>query len=189
MAGYIAKFAERTKYGGDTYWGGKDLQRRRSTSVGGALGEPVRTTLLARAGALADWYTYTPGEPEHYFAAYTNWGALVGLQRELRSSEFFTDHHFHYGYFTHATGAARPVDPVFLDDYGEMADAGGAPVRQLGPRQRGLPVPAHLRHLGRPLLRGRLQLAGRQQPGVHLGGDAVVGRPVPAGAGAGATRP
>jgi endoglucanase Acf2 len=121
MRGYLQGVAG-MNYGGDTYWGGKDVLRyAQHLWWAEALGEPVRTALLARARAsLADWYTYTPGEPEHFFAAYTNWGGMVGFNSSY-GSEFFTDHHFHYGYFTHATALLGLLDPTFLADYGEMA--------------------------------------------------------------------
>jgi hypothetical protein len=69
---------------------------------------------------LTDWFTYTPGETEHYFAAYPNWRALVGFNESYWSYQF-TDHHFHYGYFTLSSGLLGAVDPDFRDGYGEMA--------------------------------------------------------------------
>ena len=122
MRGFLQGVAAMA-YGGDTYWGGKDVLRYAQNLWWAVeLGEPVQTALLARARAsLADWYTYTPGETEHFFAAYTNWGAIVGFNSSY-GSEFFTDHHFHYGYFTFATALLGLLDPSFLADYGAMAE-------------------------------------------------------------------
>jgi endoglucanase Acf2 len=36
-------------------------------------------------------------------------------------SEFFTDNHFHYGYFTMSAGIMGALDPGFIKDYGPMA--------------------------------------------------------------------
>ncbi len=122
MAGYIEKFAERKNYGGDTYWGGKDLQLAgQYIGMARALQHPVEGKITDYLrGALTDWFTYTPGETEHYFAAYTNWPALVGFNESYWSYQF-TDHHFHYGYFTLSSGLLGAVDPAFLEGYGEMA--------------------------------------------------------------------
>ncbi|HRX87630.1 MAG TPA: glycosyl hydrolase, partial [Phycisphaerae bacterium] len=72
-------------------------------------------------GALADWFTYTPGEEARYFAAYPHWGALVGFNESYYSFEF-TDHHFHYGYFAMASALLGMYDPAFLADFGPMAE-------------------------------------------------------------------
>ena len=120
---YLAMYAGTTSYGADTYWGGKDLVRLgRYMAFAHEFGnesvfETLRDTLR---GALVDWFTYTPGEIERYFAAYPNWGALVGFNESYYSFEF-TDHHFHYGYFAMATALLGMYDETFLDDYGPMA--------------------------------------------------------------------
>jgi endoglucanase Acf2 len=69
---------------------------------------------------MEDWFTYTPGENEHYFALYPQWGALVGFGTSYYSEDF-TDHHFHYGYFTYAAGLLAMYDEEFAAGYGEMA--------------------------------------------------------------------
>lgn len=120
---YLTMYAGKTGYGGDTYWGGKDIEQlglylNFAAETGHAAAfVTLRATLR---GALADWYTYTPGESEHYFAAYPHWGALVGFNESYYSFEF-TDHHFHYGYFAMATALLGMHDPAFLADYGPMA--------------------------------------------------------------------
>ena len=67
-----------------------------------------------------DWYTYTPGEPHHFFAAYTNWPAMIGFDASY-GSQGFNDNHFHYGYFMVATALAGMADPSWLSQYGPMA--------------------------------------------------------------------
>lgn len=106
----------------DTYWGGKDLVRyAQSMAFAQELGRPEFGTLKnTLRSALTNWFTYTPGEESYYFAAYPAWKALVGFQASY-GSEQFNDHHFHYGYFTHAAALLGMYDPDFLRDYGPMA--------------------------------------------------------------------
>lgn len=122
MRGYLAAYATRTKYGDDTYWGAKDLTqmglymtmaRQMNDSSFDALRGNLRT-------ALTDWYTYTPGENAHYFAAYAHWHGLIGFH-DSYGSEQFNDNHFHYGYFTFATALLGMYDQQWLRDYGPMA--------------------------------------------------------------------
>ncbi|MCB9850015.1 MAG: Ig-like domain-containing protein [Phycisphaerales bacterium] len=120
---YLTLYSSTTSYGADTYWGGKDLVRMGrymlfAKESGDANARDALKTSLRTA--LEDWYTYTPGEIEHYFARYPNWGALVGFNESYYSFEF-TDHHFHYGYYTMASALLAMCDPDFLADYGAMA--------------------------------------------------------------------
>ncbi|CAM2798687.1 glycosyl hydrolase [Rariglobus hedericola] len=121
MAGLLANCAQKTKYGKDTYWGGKDLTRfTQYLQMARELKDPAYPALLASAKkSMADWLTYTPGETEHYFAKYSNWRALIGFNGSY-GSERFNDQHFHYGYFTYAGALLGMEDPAFLKDYGEM---------------------------------------------------------------------
>ena len=120
---YVQLYATRTNYGAETYYGGKDLtQWGTYLNFAHELGygsEFAKINASLRT-ALADWLTYTPGETEHYFARYPNWRALVGFNESYYSYEF-TDHHFHYGYFTLASALLGMHDPQFLADYGPMA--------------------------------------------------------------------
>ncbi len=122
MAIYLAMYATNDSYGADTYWGGKDLVRyARYMGFAEQLDDPARAPLQdTLRAALMDWFTYVPGEIERYFAAYPNWGALVGFNESYYSFEF-TDHHFHYGYFTTAAALLAMSDPAFLEAYGPMA--------------------------------------------------------------------
>ncbi len=122
MRGYLTRYAARTDYGNDTYWGGKSLlQLAQYMAMAHELHDPsfekLRATLRT---ALTDWFTYTPGEKAHYFACYPNWHALIGFQSSY-GSEGFNDNHFHYGYFTTAAAMLGMYDPDFLRDYGPMA--------------------------------------------------------------------
>ncbi|MCZ2831116.1 glycosyl hydrolase [Modestobacter sp. VKM Ac-2986] len=123
MRRYVAEYAERTTYGGDTYWGGKDLQQYAEYMlIAQQIGDTEAFTSLQSTlrTALTDWYTYTPGETEHYFARYDTWKALVGFGDSYGSYQF-TDNHFHYGYFTLATALLGLTDPEFTEQYGDMA--------------------------------------------------------------------
>jgi endoglucanase Acf2 len=120
---YLDDYAGETGYGGDTYWGGKSLtQLGEYMLMAKQAGETTDYTALKNSlrTALTDWFTYEPGETEHYFAHYANWGALVGFNDSYGSHEF-VDHHFHYGYFTRAAGLLAFEDPDFAADYGAMA--------------------------------------------------------------------
>lgn len=120
---YLDDYAGVTTYGGDTYWGGKSLtqladymfaaKQAGNDEAYAALKETLRV-------ALSDWFTYTPGETENYFARYDRWKALVGFNDSYGSHEF-VDHHFHYGYFTRAAGLLAFEDPAFAADFGPMA--------------------------------------------------------------------
>ncbi len=122
LAQEIARAATRTDYGAETYFGGKDLGRyAQYLAAAFDTNHPSANTLRnTLRNALADWYTYTPDEREHYFARYPRWGALVGFNESFGSAAF-TDHHFHYGYHTIAAGTLGLYDPAFLDQYGAMA--------------------------------------------------------------------
>ncbi len=122
MSEDLTGFAQKWRAGEDTYWGGKDLLRAgQCLDIAAATGQSaIADDLRAKlSGALADWLTYTPGEPAHYFARYTLWRALVGF-RDSYGSVQFNDHHFHYGYFTMSAALLAPHDPGFLTDFGPM---------------------------------------------------------------------
>lgn len=121
MRNYVAAYSTITDYGDETYFGGKALLRFAKYMMFGAeLGYPefedLRNTLR---GALVDWFTYTDGETEHYYAMYPNWPGLVGFNESFYSFEF-TDHHFHYGYHVIAAALLGMYDQEFLDTYGDM---------------------------------------------------------------------
>lgn len=123
MRQYVRDYAAKTTYGGDTYWGGKDLlQLGEYMLIARQIGETDAAATLQSTleTALTDWYTYTEGETEHFFARYPTWKALVGFGDSYGSAQF-NDHHFHYGYFTSASAMLAMVDPDWASEYGGMA--------------------------------------------------------------------
>lgn len=124
MKAYLAEsFANRKgALGGDTYGGGKDLQRFAQAAfmakqTGDSSFEPIVGKLRSE---LENWLTYTPGEKNRFFAYYPRRKGLVGFSPSF-GSQHFTDHHFHYGYFTFAAGLLTQLQPEFATGYGEMA--------------------------------------------------------------------
>ncbi len=122
MESYLEQYATKTGYGGDTYWGGKSLtQLGDYLSIASNLNSPAQDALKSSLDvALTDWFTYDAEELEHYFARYDRYKALVGFNESYGSSQF-TDHHFHYGYFTRSTALLGFQDAHFLEEYGPMA--------------------------------------------------------------------
>jgi len=123
MEAYLADYAAKTEYGADTYWGGKDvLQLAEYMAAAKQIGATDSYTALRASltAALSDWFSYTEGEKEHFFARYESWGALVGFGESYGSAQF-TDNHFHYGYFVLAAALLAGEDPQWAADYGDMA--------------------------------------------------------------------
>ena len=122
MEQYLAMAASVTTTANDTYWGGKDIERMaRYLTMAHQIGSPTENALKQHTGdILRNWFTYTNGETEFYFAAYPRWGALVGFNESYNSGAF-TDMHFHYGYHVTASALLGMCDPQFLADYGAMA--------------------------------------------------------------------
>jgi endoglucanase Acf2 len=123
MKTMIDNYSTKSAYGADTYWGGKDVvymgqYMMMANETGNTTAFNTLKTNLRKA--LEDWYTYTPGEPEHYFAMYPNHKSLVGMNASYGSDEF-NDHHFHYGYYTYATAMLGLFDQEFLSKYQGMA--------------------------------------------------------------------
>lgn len=121
MENYLTDYATITEYGGDTYWGGKNLvEFGKYMLMADAMDHSTSETLKnSLKTALEDWFTYTDGEEEHYFAYYPNWKSLIGFNESYWSYQF-TDNHFHYGYYTLSSALLGMLDPQFLNDYGEM---------------------------------------------------------------------
>jgi len=121
MFNLITQFSKKQGYGGDTYWGGKDLVNyAKYTMFAKELNHQAYESLKAKTrAALVDWLTYTPGETSKFFARYDRWKAIVGFDESYGSSQF-TDNHFHYGYLIQACALYGMVDPQFLTDYAPM---------------------------------------------------------------------
>ena len=123
MRTLCAEYAQAGSFGADTYWGGKGLtQMAHYMTTAYQLGDTA-TFELAKSrlrATLIDWYTYTVGEDQYYFAYYDRWGALVGFDPSY-DSDTFNDHHFHYGYFVYASALLCMLDDDFRQQYGDMA--------------------------------------------------------------------
>ncbi|MBB6429531.1 glycosyl hydrolase [Algisphaera agarilytica] len=106
----------------DTYWAGKALlDLTRFLWLAKNLEHPEAEALGKRLRyELTDWFTYTPGEPKHYFVRYPDTGGIVGIAPSY-GSDMFNDHHFHYGYYAYAAAVLGMLDPEFLEDFGPMA--------------------------------------------------------------------
>ena len=123
MRSLCAEYAVAGSFGADTYWGGKGLtQMAHYMTTAYQMGDTA-TFELAKSrlrATLIDWYTYTVGEDQYYFARYDRWGALVGFDPSY-DSDTFNDHHFHYGYFVYASALLCMLDDDFRQQYGPMA--------------------------------------------------------------------
>jgi len=121
MFNLLTDYSSKTTYGGDTYWGGKDLVNfAKYTLFAKETGHQAYEAMKTKTrNALINWLTYTPGETEKFFARYDRWKAIIGFNESYGSAEF-TDNHFHYGYLIQACAMYGMVDPQFLEDYGDM---------------------------------------------------------------------
>lgn len=124
MKSYLANyFADRKgALGGDTYGGGKDLQRfAQAAFIARQVGDPSFDAIAGKLrGELENWFTYTPGEKNKFFAYYPQRKGLVGFSPSF-GSQHFTDHHFHYGYFAFSAGLLSQLQQDFPTKYGDMA--------------------------------------------------------------------
>lgn len=119
ISNYTVEIQKTTPYGAaDTYWGGKDLVRlAKYMLMAKETNHPDYNVLLTiLKNSLTNWFTYTPGETERYFAWYPKWKALIGFNESYYSG-VFTDNHFHYGYFIQAAALVGMADPAFVSQY------------------------------------------------------------------------
>lgn len=119
---YLKAHFAKPAFARDTYAAGKDLVRMLQAGlIAQQMNDPLAADIngIARQ-ELVNWLTYTPGEKERFFAYYPRRKGLVGLNSSF-GSEHFTDHHFHYGYYTTAAGMLAATDPEFAREYGAMA--------------------------------------------------------------------
>lgn len=116
------KYFPKHAYARDSYAAGKEMVRQANAAhIARSIGDPSSAAITeSLRNELTNWLTYTPGERERYFAFYPKRKGLVGMNASF-GSEHFTDHHFHYGYFTVAAGMLSQIDENFSADYGEMA--------------------------------------------------------------------
>ena len=124
LSNYVANFASggHPQSYGETYGQGKELGvTAQYMTFAHQLGMTNQESQLATSlrSMLVDWYTYTPGETEHFFGKYTNWPALIGFSASY-GTEAFNDNHFHYGYYMVASALMGLEDSSFLSQYGGM---------------------------------------------------------------------
>ena len=107
--------------GGDTYWGGKELEyHAQAAFMAKQINDPQYAAIVKKLrGGLENWLTYTPGETKGFFAKYQHRKGLVGLPVSYGSQDY-NDVHFHYGYFTYTAGILGQLQPDFLEGYGDM---------------------------------------------------------------------
>ncbi len=124
MADYFSAFsnAEVLRGEANTYTSGKSLTKfARFIAHADVLGNENKATYQTKLeDALADWFTYTPGEPYSYYAYLPKFKGLLGFETGY-GSEGFNDHHFHYGYHVYAAGVLGMQDRSFIEGYGEIA--------------------------------------------------------------------
>ncbi len=125
MTNYMNAFtaAGHPHIAGDTYYGARELaQSAQVMAIDAQLNQyaPLAAIAANLKTQMADWYTYTPGETNHYFARYNDWRALIGFNVNF-GSQAFNDMHFHYGYFAVTAALLGMHDPSFLTQYGGMA--------------------------------------------------------------------
>lgn len=119
----ITDYAQKGSFGADTYWGGKGLvQMMHYMTFALQMGDKENYLLAKRRlkEYMINWFTYTPGEKQYYFAKFPRWGALVGFDPSY-DSDTFNDHHFHYGYFVYSAAVLCMLDEEFKREYGPMA--------------------------------------------------------------------
>jgi hypothetical protein len=126
MQALIQQQTSVTGYGFETYWGGKKiLLHAKYLEMADQLGMVDAAAVFQRrlTEALTDWATYTPGEHEHFFAMYPNWGSLLGFRTRDNANpgiDVLQDHAFCYGYFIYAAALLARHDPQFAADYGPL---------------------------------------------------------------------
>lgn len=109
----------------DAYWQGKKLH---PLAMGVFIAEEIGETqykelfLQRMKTILTDWYTYTEGEPYHFFYYEDEWGTLYYKISEFGANTGITDHHFTYGYYVFASAVLAMYDQQFYTDYKDMID-------------------------------------------------------------------
>lgn len=126
MRELVGQYTSVTGYGFETYWGGKKiLLYAKYMEMAKQLGMEDAFQVFKRklTEALTDWATYTPGEREHFFGMYPNWGSLMGFRTRDNANpgiDVLQDHAFCYGYHVYAAAFLARHDPQFAVDYGPL---------------------------------------------------------------------
>ncbi|RLD53597.1 MAG: hypothetical protein DRI97_13150, partial [Bacteroidetes bacterium] len=112
----------------DTYWWGKALGKwAKIIPIAEQVGDTTAQNYFIDQlqGALNDWFTYTPGESNKYFAYFNlNLGGFSGLLGFDTSfgSDHYNDQHFHLGYFIYAAGILAMYDPQWAAEYKDFVE-------------------------------------------------------------------
>ncbi|WP_052350552.1 discoidin domain-containing protein [Paenibacillus gorillae] len=128
MVAYLKNLDEETSgnlMAADAYWQGKRLHPlAMGVLAANEMGETAyRDKFLARMRTiLADWYTYTQGEPDYFFYYNSDWGTTYYKTSEFGANSGITDHHFTYGYFVFASAVLATFDDSFRTQYGDMVN-------------------------------------------------------------------
>ncbi len=123
MNNYLHAFAGwNHEFNPETYAGGKQVAMfARQLSCAGIMHHPKSAAMRAKLrGELEDFFTYTKGEPDKFFAYSERLGGLIGFQCGFGSHRF-NDQHFHYGYYVYAAAMLSLYDKDFAANYGDMA--------------------------------------------------------------------
>lgn len=111
----------------DTYWSGKHLGKLScALPIAEQIGNTSASTqfISYMKSSLEDWFTAKEGETTNLFYYDRNWGTLIGYPSSYGSDEQLNDHHFHYGYFLHASAqiALRNPEWASQDNWGAMTE-------------------------------------------------------------------
>lgn len=82
-------------------------------------GKRVRLISGVLKTELIDWFTYTEGEGNKFFAYDTKAKGILAQKPEF-GSEQYNDHHFHYGYFIYAYSKLGEIDSEFKENYAKL---------------------------------------------------------------------
>ena len=108
-----------------TYYGPKALGRLATMlQIAERIGDTsAASAILAQLQPrVVDWLTYSGPSDKHWLAYDTTWGGIVGHPSEFGNSDFYNDHHFHWGYLIAAAAAVAEADPQFVTSYGSVVD-------------------------------------------------------------------
>ena len=149
----------------DTYAKGKDLERlARVLPALDACGLTNRKSIVLGnlQANLLNWFTYTEGEPNQFFAYDPLWGSLNGYNESFGSVQMMNDQHFHYGMYAYSAAICAMYDPVWGSNVApvveKMIRTYNNPARDTGSNPPALA--AVLRCVGRPLLGERARRPG-----------------------------
>ncbi|MBP5318092.1 MAG: hypothetical protein J6Y77_01635, partial [Paludibacteraceae bacterium] len=137
---FLDMYSTKKEDQGDAYWGGKPLLQMAqhmiwSRETGQTADYEAIKKELTRS--LTDWYTYTPGERNHYYARNDQWGAFCPYDN-IYAAEMGQDNHFELGYHGHAAASLMMIDEDFRKGFAPFAEM---MMRQVVNWERGTDLP------------------------------------------------